>query len=106
MQKSDDSTCPHCGCQTKQRDRAEYKKLCNRLSRVEGQVRGIKKMLEEDAYCIDILNQVAAANAALNSFSRELLADHLKTCVTEDIQNGGAQGRVDELVFAMQKLMK
>lgn len=103
MQKSND-TC--CGCHTKHRDLEEYKKLCNRLSRVEGQVRGIKKMLQEDAYCIDILNQVAAVNSALNSFSRELLADHIKTCVTEDIQNGGDKGRVDELLAAMQKLMK
>lgn len=106
MEENRKNNCPHCSSQTKFRNEAEYKRLCNRLSRVEGQVRGIKKMLEEDAYCIDILNQVAAANAALNSFSRELLADHLKTCVTEDIQTGGKQGRVDELVDAMQKLMK
>lgn len=98
--------CQHCSMQTKQRDEEAYKKLTNRLNRVEGQIRGIKKMLEEDAYCIDILNQVAAANSALHSFSKELLADHMKTCVTEDILNGGENGRVEELLAAMQKLMK
>ena len=78
----------NCCHRTKERSPQEYKKLVNRLSRIEGQIRGIKNMVEEDAYCIDILVQVAAANAALNSFNKELLASHIKTCVADDIRNG------------------
>ena len=99
-------TCPHCSGKTKVRGEKEYKDLMNRLSRVEGQIRGIKRMLETDAYCIDILNQAAAANAALNSFSRELLGRHIKTCVTENILHGDTDETVDELVKAIEKLMK
>ena len=90
---------------TKERSPQEYKKLVNRLSRIEGQIRGIKNMVEEDAYCIDILVQVAAANAALNSFNKELLASHIKTCVADDIRNGKDE-TIDELVITLQKLMK
>ena len=89
----------NCCCRTKVRTEKEYKDLMNRLSRIEGQIRGIRRMVEEDAYCIDIINQVAAANAALNSFTKVILADHIHTCVTEDVQ-------VDELVKTLQKLMK
>ena len=77
----------------------------NRLSRIEGQVRGIKGMVEKDAYCTDILVQVAAVNAALNSFNKVLLANHIKTCVTKDIKEGREE-TVDELVTVLQKLMK
>ena len=77
----------------------------NRLSRIEGQIRGIKKMVEEDAYCTDLLIQVAAVNAALNSFNKELLASHIKTCVAEDIRNGKDE-TIDELVSTLQKLMR
>ena len=83
----------------------EYKKLCNRLSRIEGQIRGIRRMLDESAYCPDILTQASAANAALNSFCRELLAAHLRTCVTEDIRAGRAETG-DELMDTLQKLMR
>ncbi|MER2027142.1 MAG: metal-sensing transcriptional repressor, partial [Lachnospiraceae bacterium] len=83
----------------------EHKDLMNRLSRIEGQIRGIRRMVEEDAYCIDIINQVAAANAALNSFTKVILADHIHTCVTEDVQAGSSE-KVDELVKTLQKLMK
>ena len=79
--------------------------MVNRLSRIEGQVRGIKGMVEKEAYCIDILVQVAAVNAALNSFSRVLLSDHIKTCVTQDILDGKEE-TVDELVETVKKLMK
>ncbi len=96
--------CPAC-CRTKVRSEKEQKDLINRLSRVEGQIRGIRRMLEEDAYCIDIINQVAAANAALNSFTKVILANHIHTCVTEDVQAGGSE-KVDELVKTLQKLMK
>lgn len=79
--------------------------MLNRLSRIEGQIRGIKGMVERDAYCPDILTQVAAANAALNSFNKVLLANHIKTCVTTDIKEGKDE-TVDELVNVLQKLMK
>ena len=95
---------PDC-CRTKVRTDKEQKDLINRLNRIEGQVRGIRRMLEEDAYCIDIINQVAAANAALNSFTKVLLANHIHTCVTEDVQ-AGRSDKVDELVKTLQKLMK
>ena len=94
-----------CCCRTKVRTEKEQKDLLNRLSRIEGQVRGIRRMLEEDAYCIDILNQVSAANCALNSFSKVLLANHITTCVTEDVREGNTE-KVDELVTVLQKLMK
>ena len=94
-----------CCCRTKVRSEKEQKDLCNRLNRIEGQVCGIRRMLEEDAYCIDIINQVAAANAALNSFTKVLLANHIHTCVMEDVQAGSSE-KVDELVKTLQKLMK
>ena len=95
-----------CPChKTKVRDDKEYKDLLNRLNRIEGQIRGIKGMVERDAYCPDILIQVAAANAALNSFNKVLLANHIKTCVTTDIKDGKEE-TVDELVKVLQKLMK
>ena len=95
-----------CCChKKKERDETEYKDLMNRLSRIEGQVRGVKGMLERDAYCVDILTQVAAINAALNSFNKVLLANHIKTCVVENVRNGD-DSVIDELVTTMQKLMK
>ena len=94
-----------CCKKTKHRDDQEYKSLINRLNRIEGQVRGIKNMLECDAYCTDILIQVSAVNAALNSFNKELLANHIHTCVVEDIKNGRFS-TVDELCDTLQKLMK
>lgn len=98
--------CCCCCChKTKERSEKEYKDLCNRLNRIEGQIRGIKGMLEKDAYCADILVQVSAANAALNSFTKVLLANHIKTCVIEDIK-AGKEETVDELVTLLQKLMK
>lgn len=94
-----------CSHKTKERTEKEYKDLINRLSRIEGQIRGIKGMVEKDAYCIDILNQVAAVNAALNSFNKVLLENHIKTCVISDIKAGNEEV-VEELVVAIQKLMK
>lgn len=98
-----ENTC--CCYKTKERTEEEYKSLLNRLSRMEGQVRGIRKMLESDAYCTDILIQVSAISAALNAFSRELLANHIRTCVAEDLR-AGKEETVDELVQTLQKLMK
>ena len=97
--------CEHCTSKTKERSEKEYKDMINRLSRIEGQIRGIKGMVEKDVYCTDILVQVAAVNAALNSFNRVLLANHIKTCVTQDILNGKEE-TVDELVNTLKKLMK
>ena len=90
---------------TRHRTPEEYKRLCNRLSRIEGQIRGIRRMLDESAYCPDILTQAAAANAALNAFSRELLSQHIRSCVANDLQNGKEE-TVDELLDTMQKLMR
>ena len=97
----------HKGCcqKTKERSEKEYKDLINRLSRIEGQVRGIKKMVENDVYCTDILIQVSAVNAALNSFNKVLLANHIRTCVADGIREGNDE-KVDELVVTLQKLMK
>lgn len=94
-----------CTRKTKKREPDEYKKLINRLNRIEGQIRGIKGMVEKDAYCTDILIQVAAVNAALNSFNKELLANHIRTCVANDIREGKDE-TIDELVNTLQKLMK
>lgn len=96
-----------CCCSGKKKDRSEkeYKDLVNRLSRIEGQIRGIKRMLDEDCYCPDIMVQVAAANAALNSFNKVLLANHIRTCVADDIREG-KDDVIDELVATLGKLMK
>lgn len=94
-----------CCHKTKKRTEKEYKDLVNRLSRIEGQVRGIKRMVEEDAYCPEILIQVSAVNAALNSFNKVLLAEHIRSCVAEDIRKGNDE-IIDELVVTLQKLMK
>lgn len=95
-----------CCChKTKIRSEKEYKDLIHRLNRIEGQVRGIKRMVEENYYCPDILIQVSAVNAALNSFNKVLLANHIRTCVAEDIK-AGKEETIDELVATLQKLMK
>lgn len=94
-----------CKCQTKVRQETEYKDLVNRLSRIEGQIRGIKRMLDEDAYCVDIITQVAAANAALNSFNKVLLSNHIRSCVADDVKQGNDE-KLEELVNTLQKLMK
>lgn len=94
-----------CCHRTKERSEKEYKDLCNRLSRIEGQIRGIRRMLDEGSYCPDILVQSAAAAAAINSFNKVLLANHIKTCVADDIR-AGKDETVDELVETLAKLMK
>ena len=100
-----ESKCENCSVKTKARSEKEYKDLLNRLSRIEGQVRGVKAMLERDAYCTDIITQVSAINSALNSFNKVLLANHIKTCVMQDVRDGKEES-VDELVMILQKLMK
>ena len=94
-----------CSHKTKHRSEEEYKALLNRLSRIEGQVRGIRKMVETDCYCTDILTQVSAVQAALNAFNRELLSNHIRTCVANDLRNGKDE-TIDELVTTLQKMMK
>ncbi len=94
-----------CCSRKKQRSPEEYKDLMHRLNRIEGQVRGIKKMVENDVYCPDILIQVSAVNAALNSFSKELLGNHIRTCVADDIREGNDE-TIEELISVLQKMMK
>ena len=95
-----------CPChKTKHRSEGEIRALQNRLSRIEGQVRGIRGMVDTDAYCVDILTQVAAVTAALNAFSRELLSKHIRTCVAQDLRDG-KDDVVDELMETVRKMMK
>ncbi len=103
----------HCACvreesccqKTKERTPEEYRRLVNRLNRIEGQIRGLRGMLDRNAYCPDILAQAAAANAALNAFSRELLSSHIRSCVVHDVREGNDE-IIDELLATLQKLMK
>ena len=92
-------------CKKTSREDAERRKLMNRLSRVEGQIRGIRNMLDNDAYCNDILIQSAAVTAAMNAFNRELIASHMRNCVTRDLREGN-EDVIEELVITLQKLMK
>lgn len=97
--------CNKCCCKTTERTEDEYKKLIHRLNRIEGQIRGIKGMVENSAYCTDILMQSAAVTAAVNAFNRELIANHMRTCVVRDLREGKDEV-IDELVATLQKLMK
>ena len=90
---------------TKMRSEKEFKSLMTRLKKIEGQIRGIEGMLEKNAYCPDILVQVSAASSALNSFSKVLLSEHIRSCVRTDIENGHDEA-IDELVCLLQKLMR
>ena len=94
-----------CCCRHKKRSEEEYKSLVHRLNRIEGQIRGIRGMVEKDIYCADILVQVAAVNSALNGFSKELLAQHVRTCVADDLR-AGSEEKLDELIKLLPKLMK
>ena len=97
--------CQCCSTKTTKRSEEEYRKLMNRLNRIEGQIRGLKNMLDNEAYCNDILIQSAAVTAALNAFNRELLSNHIHSCVARDIREGNDEV-IDELVATVQKLMK
>lgn len=99
-----ENTMNNC-CKTTMRNEEDMKKLINRLNRIEGQIRGIKGMIEKDAYCNDILIQSAAASAAINAFNKELLSSHIKNCVVRDIRNGDDEV-IDELLTTIQKLMR
>ena len=102
---SEKESCPHCGVRKKKRAPEEQKDLLKRLKLAEGQIRGIRNMVENDAYCPDILVQVSAVTAALNSFNKKLLACHIRSCVSEDIRSGN-EAAIDEFVGMLQKLMK
>ena len=102
MEQEKNCCCTH---RTKERTPEEYKSLINRLSRIEGQIRGIRKMVESNMYCPDILVQSAAVTAAMNAFNRELLSDHIRTCVVDDIREGNDE-TIDELLRTLQKLMR
>ena len=101
----DRSECCRCSQRKKERSPEEYKRLIHRLNRIEGQIRGIRGMVEKDIYCADILVQVAAVNSALNGFSKELLAQHVRTCVADDLR-AGSEEKLDELIKLLPKLMK
>ena len=92
------SDCCNCSHKSKERSEEEYKSL-------EGQIRGIKRMVEDNAYCTDIITQAAAAASALNSFNKELLSNHIRTCVEDDIKAGKYE-TVDDLISTLQKLIK
>lgn len=100
---SESSCC--CGTRHKKRTEEEQKALLTRLRRIEGQIRGLEKMVENDAYCPDILVQSSAATSALNSFNKVLLGCHIRSCVAEDIRSGKDE-TVDELCELLQRLMK
>jgi len=104
--KKNDVAIPDC-CRHKSKERSEkeYKDLVNRLARIEGQVRGIRKMLDENAYCLDIITQVSAINSALNSFNRAILTNHLETCVMDEVKTGKTD-KMEELIHVLPKLMK
>ena len=99
-----ETTCCACG-RTKERSAEEKRALINRLSRIEGQIRGLRAMVEKDAYCPDVLTQASAAAAALNGFARVLLSEHIRTCVAEDVRQGNDE-TLDELLNTLQKWMK
>ncbi|MEE8886507.1 MAG: metal-sensing transcriptional repressor [Eubacteriales bacterium] len=94
-----------CRHKSKERSQKEYKDLVNRLSRIEGQVRGVRKMLDDNAYCIDIMRQVSAINAALNSFNKVLLTNHMETCVMDEVKQGKTD-KMEELIDVLPKFMK
>ena len=97
--------CSACCTRTTHREDKTYRDLIHRLNRIEGQIRGVKKMVEDDRYCIDIINQVSAVSSALNSFNKVLLSGHIKSCVVDDVKNDSME-RIDELCDTLQKLMK
>ena len=99
------NTCPHCSTKHKMRTEEEKKALLTRLKKAEGQIRGIERMVEENAYCPDILVQVSAVTSALNSFNKALLQCHIRSCVASDIRDGKDES-IDELCEILQKLMK
>ena len=107
VKNTDNQENPECCCSSRKKIRSEkeHRDLINRLNRIEGQIRGIKGMVEKDAYCIDILNQASAASSALSSFCKVLLSSHIRSCVAEDVRQGN-EDKMDELVKTLQKMMR
>jgi len=103
IEETEIETC--CECRHKHRDPKEEKDLINRLNRIEGQIRGIKAMVQDERYCTDILVQVSAVQSALNSFSSKLLSNHIKTCVVNEIEKGNAEEAVNELCETIKKML-
>ena len=101
----ENKNCPHCGDKKTMRSEQDLSRLVKRLNRIEGQIRGIRRMLEENAYCADILTQASAAAAALNSFNKDLLSCHVHTCVKRDVLDG-KDDSIDELMDLIYKFMK
>ena len=101
----EDTNCCECCHKKKPRSPQQVRELTNRLSRIEGQVRGIKRMIEENVYCPDILVQTASVIATLNSFNKALLADHIRTCVADDIKEGRDEA-IDELLATLKNMLK
>ena len=104
MTSETDNKCCHTD-ELQRRTPQDTKSLLNRLSRIEGQIRGIRRMVEEEAYCIDIITQVSAAGSALNSFAKVILSEHIRHCVADDVREGN-QDKIDELINTLQKMMK
>ena len=94
-----------CECRHKHRDPKEEKDLINRLNRIEGQIRGIKAMVQDERYCTDILVQVSAVQSALNSFSSRLLSNHIKSCVVHEIESGNGEEAISELCETIKKML-
>ncbi len=90
---------------TEERTPEEIKSLIHRLNRAEGQIRGIRGMIEKNACCTDVMVQTAAATAALRAFTRELIASHIRTCVVEDVRKG-SEAEVNELIDNLLKLIR
>ncbi len=95
--------CP--ACRKKERSEGERRALRNRLLRIEGQIRGIIGMIDNDAYCIDIINQASAAASAISAFERALISSHIRSCVKDDIREGNDE-KLDELLISLSKLLK
>ena len=101
---SEKEICPCCA-RKKERTPEEHRSLQNRLSRIEGQIRGLRNMIDNDAYCIDVLTQACAAKSALEAFMREMIASHMKTCVAHDLREGD-DSSIDELIIAYLRFLK
>ena len=96
--------CVHCRHKATPRDEQLKRSMLNRLSRIIGQLGGVKKMIEDDRYCGDVLTQLAAVESAVKAISREVMRDHLETCVVEGIQSGDTEV-VDEVMGLFKKFM-
>lgn len=102
---SEDSCCSHPHGRRSHHSEKTKKNLVTRLNRIEGQIRGIKRLIESDTYCDDVITQISASQAALNGVAKILLEAHMKECVAGRIQEGDMEV-LDEVLITIQKLMK